>query len=668
MAHLLELKMTKLDFDFLKCTDDLEKSLFIRCVEEGLLEAFTKGKLSGTVHTCIGQELIGVIVCKFLSQQDTIFSNHRGHGHYLSATGDYYGLIAELMGKSFGAAGGIGGSQHLFNKNYFSNGIQGSTVPISAGCAMANKLLTNDGISVSFIGDGTFGQGIVYETLNIASLWDIPLLVVVENNRISQTTDTRQNLAGSIKGRAEAFGVNYFSADTFHLERLNTEVNKCIDFVRKNKRPALIEIQTDRLRSHSKSDDNRAPTLIKEYYARDLLSNFLSLDKGRELYNRYKLIIADAITTIEQRDGQINLSTKSYFFESLEFKPLIDSVTGSRINDQIYSGLKTSLVEDKNVILLGEDIENDNKYNPLPYGGAFKVTRDLSNLFQGRVINTPISEAAIVGIATGLALRSFKPVVEIMFGDFLPLAFDQLINNASKFVEMFGEPLKVPLLVRVPMGARRGYGPTHSQSLEKHFLGIKNLDVFAMNHRIDNGKLIQNLISNIIKPTLLIENKVLYTKFSNEKKIPGFAYSMTTSMYPDVLIEPKGIKPDYIIICYGQMLEEVEKAVSELSYEDEIYCSVVCLCNISNPSITELVQINDQFKGFLIVEEGSDVAGFSSEIISQLVETQKLGSKRAIRMGNRDIIPCSKGAEDKLIPHADQISHRIRMDFSDDQH
>jgi len=250
-----------------------------------------------------------------------------------------------------------------------------------------------------------------------------------------------------------------------------------------------------------------------------------------------------------------------------------------------------------------------------------------------------------------------------MFGDFLPLAFDQLINNSAKFVEMFGKRLDIPLLLRVPMGARRGYGPTHSQTLEKHFLGIKNLDMLALNHRIDNAKLVETLICNIKNPTILIENKVLYTKFSNEDKIPGFSYYSTTSPYPDVLIEPKGIDPDFLIICHGQMLEEVEKAVSVLSLEDEVYCSIFCLCNISDPNIDALEKLSNKIKGVLVVEEGSDIGGISSEIIMRMMENQSFDMKSVVRFGNREIIPCSKEGEDKVIPNQKSIRSLIKKEL-----
>ena len=166
----------------------IEEAILIRRVEETFLELFVQGKLNGTVHTCIGQEFSAIAFAGQLEQNDFIFSNHRCHGHYIAFTKDFEGLIAELMGKRTGICGGIGSSQHLCKKNFYSNGIQGGIVPVAAGMALANKIKDNNAIGVVFVGDGTLGQGVVYETMNIISKWAIPLLIVCENNKYAQST------------------------------------------------------------------------------------------------------------------------------------------------------------------------------------------------------------------------------------------------------------------------------------------------------------------------------------------------------------------------------------------------------------------------------------------------------------------------------------------------
>ena len=182
----------------------LKDALRIRKVEEKFLELFSQGKLNGTVpHTCVGQEFSAVAFAGQLKKKDFIFSNHRCHGHYLAFTGDTRGLLAELLGKASGTCGGIGSSQHLCHNNFFSNGIQGGIVPVAAGYALGNKLRNTGAVGIVFIGDGTLGEGTLYETMNIISKWEIPLLIVCENNFYAQSTPQHINLAGDILARAE---------------------------------------------------------------------------------------------------------------------------------------------------------------------------------------------------------------------------------------------------------------------------------------------------------------------------------------------------------------------------------------------------------------------------------------------------------------------------------
>ena len=188
--------------------EHLHTAYLVRTVEQQLLALFSAGKLSGTTHTCIGQEMTAVALAASLDRaKDVIVSNHRCHGHYLAWTDDPDGLLAEVMGQGTGVCGGLGGSQHLSATGFFSNGIQGGIVPVAAGLAFAKKLAGSDGIVAVCIGDGTLGEGVVYETLNIASKWKLPLLVLLGNNLYAQSTSQTETLAGEICGRAAAFGI-----------------------------------------------------------------------------------------------------------------------------------------------------------------------------------------------------------------------------------------------------------------------------------------------------------------------------------------------------------------------------------------------------------------------------------------------------------------------------
>jgi len=246
--------------------------LLIRRFEETLLDLFAAGKLHGTTHTCIGQEADGVGVISCLEpERDVIVSNHRCHGHYLAFTDDVDGLLREVMGRVGGVCGGKGGSQHLFAGNFYSNGVLGSIVPVATGIGLAEKVKGTGAVSTVFLGDGTLGEGVTYESLNIASLWTLPVLFVVENNHYAQSTPVELELAGSIPARAEAFGVAAEALDTTDVEEVHGAAGRAVARIRETGAPFFLVLDTYRFSPHSKGDDNRDRAEIEERRKRDPL-------------------------------------------------------------------------------------------------------------------------------------------------------------------------------------------------------------------------------------------------------------------------------------------------------------------------------------------------------------------------------------------------------------
>ena len=234
------------------------KMILIRRFEEKVLSAFKEGVFHGTTHTSIGQEADAVGVISQLGQEDIIVSNHRCHGHFLAYGGSPRALFAELMGKPTGVCGGRGGSQHLHWRNFYSNGIQGGIMPMAAGMALAEKTKNAQAITAVFIGDGTLGQGVVYETLNMASLWSLPLLVVLENNHIAQTTPSEITVSGKIADRFKAFGIPTEEINSSDVMAISGLVGRLIADVRYYQRPQALIIDTVRFGPHSKGDDTRS--------------------------------------------------------------------------------------------------------------------------------------------------------------------------------------------------------------------------------------------------------------------------------------------------------------------------------------------------------------------------------------------------------------------------
>jgi TPP-dependent pyruvate/acetoin dehydrogenase alpha subunit len=244
----------------------------IRRLEESLLDLFAAGKLAGTTHTCIGQEANAVGVVSHLEHgRDVVVSNHRCHGHYLALTDDLLGLLCEVMGREGGVCGGKGGSQHLCNDGFYSNGILGSTLPVAAGMALAERERGSGAVTTVFLGDGALGQGVVYETLNISSLWRLPLLVVVENNFYAQTTPSHLQIAGQILDRGAAFGLTTRQLATTDVAEIESAAGEAVATVRETQAPYFLVLDTYRFSPHSKGDDFRDAAEIAEARRRDPL-------------------------------------------------------------------------------------------------------------------------------------------------------------------------------------------------------------------------------------------------------------------------------------------------------------------------------------------------------------------------------------------------------------
>lgn len=248
---------------------DIRLLMLIRHFEWKLLELFERGELNGTTHTCLGQEYVPVALTPLLDPRDFVFSNHRGHGHYLARYDDPRGLLAEIMGRDGAVCHGVGGSQHILRDRYLSTGVQGQSLPVATGVALAMKRLEPGRLACAYIGDGTWGEGAVYEALNMAQLWRLPLLVVVEHNGIAQSTPTRTQMSGDIASRAAAFRVAHHHVDSMDVTEIRRQLAPVIARVRNTRTPVVVEFETNRVGPHSKGDDSRQADEVQRARERD---------------------------------------------------------------------------------------------------------------------------------------------------------------------------------------------------------------------------------------------------------------------------------------------------------------------------------------------------------------------------------------------------------------
>jgi 2-oxoisovalerate dehydrogenase E1 component len=632
----------------------------IRLSEQLLLDLFGKGLLSGTTHTCIGQELCQMAVVRALNDPgDVVLSNHRNHGHFLTYSGAFEALVAEIMGRQTGVCGGIGGSQHIAYRHFHSNGVQAGMTAIGAGLSLALSLRKSRSVVACFVGDGTFGEGLLYESLNLASVWRTRMLFVVEDNRIAQTTPTASTTGGSLIARGAAFGLRTWELDDAAPDFMRA-AEEVVEAVRTGGEPGFLVIQTRRLGPHSKGDDLREAAELDAIRARDPLMRLGDTLPGGER----AAIEADNHAYIQRILGRAMQAPESH----VVIEPTAPSLRSScsmkrpqesgstnvraRLNDALRRILKTR----PEALLLGEDLHD-------PYGGAFKVTKGLSTEFSTRVMSTPISEAGVVGAGIGLALAGFRPIVEIMFADFISLAMDQLYNHAVKFPGMFRD-CAVPLVVRTPCGGRRGYGPTHSQSPENLLVALPGLTVVFGSHRHDVGLLLERASVEWNQPVVFLEHKLLY----GEKMDPGdyieappHASDPGADFFP-TLVRGRN-RPDLSIVTYGGMLPIIERAAARLESEDFVV-EIIAPSLLRPLPIRTLAGLLNGRERIAIVEETYLGPGVGSELAASLLERAFAG--RATRIATLpQPIPAARSLEARLLPDEDELFQRLACFITD---
>lgn len=625
--------------------------LLIRKSEQLLLQLFSQGLLSGTTHTCLGQEVCQMSVVRSLSDPgDVVLSNHRNHGHFLTYSGDFAGLVAEVMGRERGVCRGIGGSQHIAFRHFHSNGVQAGMTGIGVGHALAIKKRGGKSIVAAIVGDGTLGEGLLYESLNLASIWRLPLLFVVENNRIAQTTPTSETIGGSIEARGAAFGLQTWRLDDGEPDFL-ASAESIVGEIRSSQHPGLLVIDTMRLGPHSKGDDLRSEEELAAIRERDPLRRIQALLPLEE----QEAIEAATDEFIKSVHDEALHSPESRFEKApvCIFKPQPSpsqkssaSSPKQTVRASLNQTLRTLLSDRSNVLILGEDLHD-------PYGGAFKVTAGLSTEFPGRVISTPISEAGVMGTGIGLALEGFRPIVEIMFADFATLAMDQIFNHAVKFPGMFRDT-SVPLYIRTPGGGRRGYGPTHSQSIESLLTSVPGLTVVFGSNRHDPGELLLRAVTGWPYPTVCMEHKLLYSRSvdaGHYRELSADPEDAGAELFPT--LAGGASDPDLTIVCYGDAVLLAEETAAKLA-EEEIGVEILIPSLLAPLPKRTLTAFLSTRRRILALEEAPFEYGFSAELGASLLEAGFRGS--FTRVGPPSFpIPAARSLESSVLPDGDAV-------------
>jgi 2-oxoisovalerate dehydrogenase E1 component len=642
---------------------DLLKTMYtIRAFEQQLSKAFQQGDIpTEAIHLSIGQEAVAAGVCINLRDSDYLNTTHRGHGHIIAKGADIRKMMAELYGKTDGLCKGKGGPMHVTDGKIGilgANGIVGAGYLLALGAGFTIKHYEKrDDISVIIAGDGSVNQGMFHEAMNIISLLELPVLIVIENNRYGEFTSIdRHSAVTEIYKRVKAYAIESSRLDGNDVQIVFGEVGKIIEKIRSDGKPRLVELMTYRWHGHMEGDAELYRTVeeklkfLKEDPIARLETNIIQQGiAGEEEIQAVKKAvdteIVEAIAFAEQSEipQTATLSTDIYCPEDKNlYTGSFDhggEVEQKSVSQAINDALAQEMERDQRVFMWGEDIG---------LGGYFNVTSGLIEKFgPDRVIDTPISENGFIGGAVGSAMTGMRPVSEIMFADFLTCCMDPILNQAAKLRYMTGGQVAIPLTIRTPLGSGIGMAAQHSQSMEKFFFGIPGLIVIAPSDAFTALGLLKSAIRSN-NPVLFFEHKLLYAETG---EVPKDDYTLPIGK---ARIVRQGNHATVVTYLLGVGIAlEAAKHLSESGIEVE----VIDLATLY-PMDTKTILDSVAKTGYLItVEEASFSGSIGSEVISRTVQAGfNLLKGAPVKIASPECpIPYAKNLENAMLPTAERI-------------
>ena len=494
----------------------------IRAFDEKVAELFEGGEIKGTAHSYVGQEAVAAGVCASLGPEDFMASHHRGHGHCIAKGARLDLMMAELMGRESGYCQGLGGSMHIADLGLNilgANGIVGAAMPLSTGAGLAARLDGSGRVAVAFFGDGASNQGVFHESLNLASVWKLPIVFVCENNQYALSTSYRDTTSvDQVAERASAYGIPGRTIDGNDVVEVYEAVREAVERARAGGGPTLIEAMTYRWGGHSMRANVRDPRGEEEYASwmerdpvrraeRELRDVEVVDEAGIEAVGKETAAELDRAVEFGRAAGQPEadaLRAAVYAPHEAFDEPGLADGNGRALGfvEAINEALHQEMESDPRVVVMGEDVAAT--------GGIFGATKGLLERYgKDRVRDTPISEAGFVGCGIGAAIAGLRPVVEIQIFDFVALTMDMLVNQAAKFRFMLGGKNTVPVVIRGPQGGGIRLAAQHSQSLEAWFTHVPGLVVVAPSSPYDAKGLLTAAIRDS-NPVIFLEAKLQY--------------------------------------------------------------------------------------------------------------------------------------------------------------
>jgi len=610
-----------------------KKILLPRLIEEKMLVLLRQGKISKW-FSGIGQEAIAVGCTYALQQDEWIMPLHRNLGVFTTRSMPLHKLFMQWQGNKDSYSKGRERSFHFGTKEFHICGMishLGPQLAIADGVSLAYKLKAENKISLAFTGEGGTSEGDFHEALNVAAVWDLPVVFIIENNGYGLSTPTyEQYRCESLVDRAKGYGMEGVRIDGNNVLTVIDTVKGVRNYCIKNQKPYLIECMTFRMRGHEEASGTKyvPKELFEEWALKDPVINFENYllqqnvlkedevnhikEETKHCIERELQIAFAAESLIPNSDEELNdvYEKKSEISNLQSTITVIDNSqpetgnrkreTEKRFIDAIKEGLYQSMQQQGNLILMGQDIAE--------YGGAFKITEGFLNEFgKARVRNTPLCESAIIGCATGLSLEGFKTVVEMQFADFVTMGFNQIINNLAKIHYRWNQNADV--VIRMPTGAGVGAGPFHSQSNEAWFVHTPGLKIVYPSTPIDAKGLLIAAI-NDPNPVIYFEHKVLYRSISGT--VPEEYYEIEIGKAKHVL---QG--EDISIITYGS---GVHWATEYTQQHPDISIDILDLRTLL-PLDYEAIRTSVARTGkVLILHEDTLIGGIGAEVSAWITE------------------------------------------------
>ncbi|MDH7474776.1 MAG: dehydrogenase E1 component subunit alpha/beta [Anaerolineae bacterium] len=658
----------------------------IRVFEDTVYDLLGKNIIKGASHLYAGEEAVAVGAVSVLRDDDLITSTHRGHGHCHArgaslakseeARQEHYNkMMAELCGRASGYCRGRGGSMHIADVekgNLGATGIVGGNIPVATGAGLAQQMMDTGRVVLCFFGDGASNTGNFHESLNLAALWKLPVVYIVENNLYGMSVPIHKAAAKlDLADRACAYGIPGEVVDGMDVLAVRQAVSRAVERARRGEGPSLIECQTYRWYGHSRSDPRVYRTKEEEaaWKERDPIPNFARRLVEAGVATQEEI---DALEKKVQREikeaTEFALNSPNPPVEELElyvyapFKWTEADVTRERelrarcrtggagtrkirYWQAIQEALREEMNRDPNVFIMGEDVGL--------YGGAYGATRGLLEEFGAeRVRDTPISEATIGGAAVGAAMCGMRPVAEIMYVDFTPLAMDQIANQGAKNRYMFGGKTTVPMVIRTEGGAGRCIAAHHSQSLEALWVHFPGIYVVMPSTPYDAKGLLKAAIRDD-NPVMFIEHKMLY---GVEGYVPDEDY-----IIPFGVADVKRAGSDVTVITYSRMVHRALEAAERLA-EEGISVEVIDLRTLK-PLDMETVAASVKKTGRVVgVTEAYKTGSFISELATRIQEELfDWLDAPMVRVCAADVpVPMSEPLEDAAVPNVDAVIAGIR--------